>query len=153
MMALAFGVIFCKCGTSDRKRKTVCLVVCGSRLADLFILFLSRCENFPPGQCWLAYPICPNRRNLLRAKADNELQEADNELYEDEPGNGVEIIFDTRSGRSLSDGEYIDMLLDQCNKEIDAAIAWLQGGVEGISSPCNSLLQEHVDFACFKLPN
>ena len=95
------------------------------------------CGGFPPGQCHLAYPWCPNRRRLLDAEAQDESEAEQVEpiavrLLQEEDGNAE--------------------LLAQCRSQADAVIEVLHEGLgEQVSESCNNLLGEHIDLACFIL--
>ena len=92
------------------------------------------CIGFPAGQCHLAYPWCPNRRLLLddEAQVKSEAEQVD-----------------PIAGRLLTDDAE---LVAQCQSQADAVIEVLHGGLgELVSDPCNSLLEEHIDLACFIL--
>lgn len=90
-----------------------------------------------PAQCEVAYPWCTwGRRNL------------------DE--DAVTVPSNTAlADRILSVGDDVSAevkkLLEACESEKHTVITKLRQGVDGVSESCNKLLQEHIDFICFKL--
>ena len=91
----------------------------------------SVCRGFPPGQCRLAYPTCPNRR-----------------LYDDEEPSVQAPEVDPIGEDRLLQGED---LLAKCDAQKEAVIEVMHGGLAEVSASCNNLLKEHIDLTCFKL--